>query len=257
MCCGIVVLSAVLAGSRDAQVVARLTTFTQGFVTLIIGIMDRLNVWFSDRIFDLEETILQRSSDFTEVDDSLQWVQEEFWNAWPSPALGAALGALREGREYRGQPNPLGRMAKRRSAVLSSCSLTGLFDCYVEDASSRSAPNAPATRKLSAGILSKFRRDLMLRSRMRYELSLRVAVATGGRTRKTVFSSTVLGKEGTLILSYLLRSWFRGGRCLNVDGSYIRRKLLSEDRERSLGVATGCVFNTLADQTDAASPRTL
>jgi hypothetical protein len=101
-CCGIVILSAVLSGSRDPQFLTRLTSFPEGFVMLVLGMMDRLDLWWSDRTFDLERTIQQHSSDFTEVDDSLHSVTEEFWGAWRSPTLGAALNTIRAGQQYCG-----------------------------------------------------------------------------------------------------------------------------------------------------------
>jgi hypothetical protein len=102
MSCGIVILSAILTGSRDAQFLTRLTTFPEAFVRLVVGMMDRLDLWWSERLFDLETTIQQPSLDFTEVDVSLHSVTEEFWNAWRSPGLGAAIDTLRAGRQYGG-----------------------------------------------------------------------------------------------------------------------------------------------------------
>jgi hypothetical protein len=101
--CGIVILSAVLTGSRDAQFLTRLTTLPEGFVMLTLGMMDRLDLWWSDGLLELEATIQQESSDFAEVDASLHSMTEEFWTAWRSPGLGAALETFREGRQYGGQ----------------------------------------------------------------------------------------------------------------------------------------------------------
>jgi hypothetical protein len=104
--CGIVILSAVLTGSRDAQFLTRLTTFPEGFVMLTLGMMDRLDLWWSERLFDLETTIQQPSLDFAEVDASLHSMTEEFWNAWRSPGLGAALDTLRADQQYGGLRDP-------------------------------------------------------------------------------------------------------------------------------------------------------
>jgi hypothetical protein len=104
-CCGLVILTAVVSGTRDAQVLARLSTFPEGFVGWVLEMMDDLDVWWSDRLFDLERTILQNSSDFKDVDDSLHGVKEEFWNAatCASPAM---LRSLHGGRQYGGQVDP-------------------------------------------------------------------------------------------------------------------------------------------------------
>jgi hypothetical protein len=101
-CCGIVILSAVLSGSRNPQFLTRLTSLPGGFVRLVLAMMDRPGLWWSDRAFDLEHTIQQHSSVFTEVDDSLHSVTEEFWGAWRSPNLGKALDTLRAGQQYGG-----------------------------------------------------------------------------------------------------------------------------------------------------------
>jgi hypothetical protein len=71
-------------------------------VRLVVGMMDRLDLWWSERLFDLETTIQQPSLDFTEVDASLHSMTEEFWSAWRSPGLGAALDTLRAGQQYGG-----------------------------------------------------------------------------------------------------------------------------------------------------------
>ena len=68
----------------------------------VLGMMDCLDLSWSDRTFDLERTIQQHSSKCTEVDDSLHSVTEEFWGAWRSPKLGAALEAFRAGGQYGG-----------------------------------------------------------------------------------------------------------------------------------------------------------
>ncbi len=102
MSCGIVILSTVLAGSRDAQFLARLTTFPEPFVRLVVGMMDQFDLWWSECLFDLKATIQQPSLDLTDVDASLHSVTEEFWNAWRSPGLGAALETLRAGQQYGG-----------------------------------------------------------------------------------------------------------------------------------------------------------
>jgi hypothetical protein len=101
-CCGIVILSAVLSGSRDPQFLTRLTSLPEGFVRLVLAMMHRLGLWRSHRALDLGHTIQQHYSDFTEVDDSLHSVTEEFWGAWRSPNLGTALDTLRAGQQYGG-----------------------------------------------------------------------------------------------------------------------------------------------------------
>lgn len=100
--CGIVILSTLMTGSRNAQFLARLTTLPVAFVRLVLGMMGRFDLWWSACLFDVMAAIQQPSLDFTEVDASLHSMTEEFWNAWRSPALGAALETLRAGQQYGG-----------------------------------------------------------------------------------------------------------------------------------------------------------
>jgi hypothetical protein len=89
-----------LTGSRDAQFLIRLTTLPEGFVTLTLGMMDRLDLWWSDGLLDLEATLQQQSSNFAEVDASLHSLVEEFWT----------LETFREGRQYGGSKTGGSRM---------------------------------------------------------------------------------------------------------------------------------------------------
>src|ERR1700748_2417722 len=89
--CGIVILAAGLTGRRDAQFLTRLTSFPDRFVLQVLRMMARLELWRSDRAFDLARTIRHDPSDFAGIDSSLHSLTEEFWNAWWSSDLGVAL----------------------------------------------------------------------------------------------------------------------------------------------------------------------
>jgi hypothetical protein len=100
--CGIVILAAVSTGSRDVQFLTGLTSFPDRFVLQVLRLMDRLELWSSVLAFDLERTIRQDATDFAGIDASLLSLTEEFYNAWWSPDLGAALHTFRAGRQYGG-----------------------------------------------------------------------------------------------------------------------------------------------------------
>jgi hypothetical protein len=101
-CCGVVILSSVLTDSGNSQFLARLTTLPEGFVKLVIKIIDGLNLWFSPGMCTLIQTFEDWDPEFAEVDDSFQWATEEFWNASTSLNLNAELDTLRAGHQYGG-----------------------------------------------------------------------------------------------------------------------------------------------------------
>lgn len=99
---GVVILAAVLTGSRDAQFLTRLTIFPHRFILEVICLMDRLELWSSLPAFDLERTIRQDATDFAVIDASLQLLTEEL-DTWWSPDSGAAFHTLRAGQQYGGK----------------------------------------------------------------------------------------------------------------------------------------------------------
>jgi hypothetical protein len=101
--CGVVILSSVLADSFDSQFLARLTTFPEAFVKLVLEIMDRLDLVWSAGMGALMQAFEDWEPELAEVDDSLQSATEELWNALRSPNLKATLDTLRAGHRYGGQ----------------------------------------------------------------------------------------------------------------------------------------------------------
>jgi hypothetical protein len=101
--CGVVILSSALTDSGDARFLARLTTFPEGFVKLVLEIIDGCNLWFSPGMCALIQTFEDWAQELTEVDESFQSATEEFWNASTSLDLNAELDTLRAGHRYGGR----------------------------------------------------------------------------------------------------------------------------------------------------------
>jgi hypothetical protein len=101
--CAVVILSSVLTDSGNSKFLARLTTFPEGFVKLVLEIIDGRNLWFSPGMCALIQTFVDWAQELTEVDESFQSATEEFWNASTSLDLNAKLDALRAGHRYGGR----------------------------------------------------------------------------------------------------------------------------------------------------------
>jgi hypothetical protein len=99
-CCGVVLLSAVLTGSRDAQFLAQLTSLPLGFVMLVLGMMDRQELWWSEQLFNLQKTLHECELNFADIESALHGVKEEFWNICWRPGLGDLLETLRARRQF-------------------------------------------------------------------------------------------------------------------------------------------------------------
>jgi hypothetical protein len=104
--CGIVILSVLVTDSHDARYLARLTTIPKSFVTLVLEMMDRLDLWSSYGVGGLNQTFENEVFDFDEVDNALHSATEEFWNELPSPDLIAELNIRRAGQRYGGKQDP-------------------------------------------------------------------------------------------------------------------------------------------------------
>jgi hypothetical protein len=102
-CCGVVTLTALLSGSREPEMIARVTTLPLAFVTLVLRMIERSQLWWSDRMFHLEEILLQPKVDFAKVESALHSVKEQVWNFCWSPEIESVLHSYRERRQFNGQ----------------------------------------------------------------------------------------------------------------------------------------------------------
>ena len=76
--CGVVLLAAVLTGSRDAEHLEDLLRLPEGFITLVLRLADAHQFWWSEPIFDLEAALRQNADDFADISDALHGVNDDF-----------------------------------------------------------------------------------------------------------------------------------------------------------------------------------
>jgi hypothetical protein len=65
--CGIVLLVAIVTGTRDPEAIALLTKVPIGFIRMIFQLCEQLDLWWSPRFFDLERTVREQGDDADEV----------------------------------------------------------------------------------------------------------------------------------------------------------------------------------------------
>lgn len=99
---GAVILSAILAGTRDETELADATRLPAGFVRFVLAMVTELKVSASLDLSDLQRTLLSRRSDLREVKSSLEAAEEQAWNACATPETVPKLIELRAGRQFGG-----------------------------------------------------------------------------------------------------------------------------------------------------------
>jgi hypothetical protein len=95
--CGVVILAALLSGSREAETLVMITGLSEAFVLVILALVEHLDLWWSKRILDLEQTLLHHAMNYAVVDSAFHGIKEEFWNAL-EPGIGNVLTPLRAGQ---------------------------------------------------------------------------------------------------------------------------------------------------------------
>jgi hypothetical protein len=76
--CGVILLAAVLTGSRDLQLLEDLLRLPTGFIALVLRLADAYQFWWSERIFHLEAVMRKNADDFADISDALHGVNEDF-----------------------------------------------------------------------------------------------------------------------------------------------------------------------------------
>jgi hypothetical protein len=100
--CGVVLLAALVGGTRDAESIACATMLPVRFAMLVLGMAERQGVLSLGSAFDLQQTIRERSHDFDEVEKRLHDLKEDLWEFCWRPEIEADLCTLREGRQFGG-----------------------------------------------------------------------------------------------------------------------------------------------------------
>lgn len=93
----LILVAAVLTGSRDKQFVASLTSLPIAFVTLMLSMMEMQDVWSSERVLHLDEVIRDGIYEFDEVELSLNRLMEEFTDVCWIPELSALIETAHSG----------------------------------------------------------------------------------------------------------------------------------------------------------------
>jgi hypothetical protein len=93
--CGVVLLAAVLTGRRDAELLEDLLRLPAGFIALVLRLADVYQVWWSERIFDLDAALRKNADDFSDISDALHSVTEDFVSNCCDGAGWILLHALR------------------------------------------------------------------------------------------------------------------------------------------------------------------
>ena len=100
---GSVLLAAVLTGTRSACDLAVITSLPFQFARVTMVQMEAHGLWQSGGIVDLEGILRERRENLKEVESSLRFVLDEFWNAFWEPGATDALTTLRERRLFGGK----------------------------------------------------------------------------------------------------------------------------------------------------------
>jgi hypothetical protein len=91
----------VLASTKNADLIAHVTTFPRAFVQKVIDLADEDAVWLFHNVLDLRHRLL-RTAPLSEIEKTLDVVKEDFWMAKPFEDS-EALEYLREGRQFGGK----------------------------------------------------------------------------------------------------------------------------------------------------------
>jgi hypothetical protein len=94
--CGVVLLAAVLTGSRDPELLEDLLRLPVRFIGLVLRLADAHKFWWSEPIFDLEAALRKNADDFAEISDALHGVNEDFVSNSCDGAEWTLLHALRD-----------------------------------------------------------------------------------------------------------------------------------------------------------------
>lgn len=104
--CGIVLLVAIVTGTREPGLIAALTSLPVDFVWIVMELSDELDLWWSTRFYQLESTIREQGHDADEVSNALHSVKEEFWMS-TSLSESGMLHSYRQHMQYGGAEDAL------------------------------------------------------------------------------------------------------------------------------------------------------
>jgi hypothetical protein len=100
--CALVLLAAVLTGSRDPDFLAHILGLPERFVALLLWIAKNSEFWWSEQVFDLEAALCKNADDFADIQDALCSVMEAFDLDYYSTEEWDHLQRLRDGMIFGG-----------------------------------------------------------------------------------------------------------------------------------------------------------
>ena len=101
-CCGVVLLTALVGGTTDPELISRVTTLPLEFVCFVLSLADRRYIWDLESVFRLRHHLCSERVDLTTVEKLLQRVKENLWELCWTPTVEARLHELRQCRQFGG-----------------------------------------------------------------------------------------------------------------------------------------------------------
>lgn len=101
--CGVILLTAITGGTRNPEIISRVTNLPPEFVSLVLAMAKTQNIWCLDSILHLQELLCGREIDLDEIEESLRRILEEFWACCWAPDIEALLHERRGGYQWGGQ----------------------------------------------------------------------------------------------------------------------------------------------------------
>jgi hypothetical protein len=101
-CGGVVLLSAIVSGSRDAKTIAVEAKYPLDFVKFVIRIAERQKVFSLDSAFELQQALKDSSQDLIEVRQCLDRLEDDLWLFCGTDGILAASDELLAGRPLGG-----------------------------------------------------------------------------------------------------------------------------------------------------------
>ncbi len=98
--CGVILLAALLADTRNAELIAHATTFPRAYVQATLDVADELLFWRFDSVLELRHRLL-RAEPLSRIDAGMDSLKENFWMAIPYDT--EVLEYLRNGRQFGGR----------------------------------------------------------------------------------------------------------------------------------------------------------
>lgn len=99
--CGLVLLAALLSGTRNADLIANVTSFPRSLVHMVLEVADEHCLWCHANVRNLRRRLIL-AEPFASIEAALNGVKENFWQVIPDWTT-EALNTLRGGHQFGGK----------------------------------------------------------------------------------------------------------------------------------------------------------